>query len=159
MKKLIFLVLFSGIVYSCNESKKYRNSLLSPSSLASQFFKIDVNHDTTLRTPNGAIIRIPKGALATSGDEIVTLEIKEAYSLQQMLQASLYTQSNGKPLSSGGMIYINASGSQTVKITQAISVSIPTPFIEKDMQLFKGEIGRDSNINWVDPMPMPESPL
>lgn len=75
-----------------------------------------------------------------------------------MLQAGLTTQSNGAPLSSGGMIFINAVGENTVKITQKISIATPTPFIEKNMQLFKGEVNNDSTINWTNPQPLPENP-
>lgn len=157
MKKFFFLAILIGIVCGCNESKHRKSNLLNISILPTQSFKIDTNQDTTLTTQNGAIIRIPKGALSTSGGPEVTIEIKEAYTIEQMLQAGLYTQSNGRPLSSGGMIYLNVSGTEPVIITNTISVSIPTPFIDDAMQLFKGEMNEDSTINWVEPEPMPQS--
>jgi hypothetical protein len=79
--------------------------ILATDKLPSQFFTINTGQDTILITSKGAVIRIPKGAI--SGDEnTVQLEIKEAYSIEDIFRAGLTTQSNGQPLSSGGMIYI-----------------------------------------------------
>jgi cytochrome c2 len=158
MKKPLLIVgLLAVIVYACNHGGKTINSLLSTGKLPTQLFSIDISKDTTLITKNGALIRIPKGALSATGN-MVQLEVKEAYSMQDILKAGLTTQSNGQPLSSGGMIYINGVGENTVKIAQKISIATPTPFIEKNMQLFKGEAQNDSTINWTDPKPLPENP-
>jgi mono/diheme cytochrome c family protein len=156
-KPLLIIGLLVIIVYACNQRGKTINSLLSTGKLPTQLFSIDISKDTTLITKNGALIRIPKGALSANGNT-VQLEVKEAYSMQDIIKAGLTTQSNGQPLSSGGMIYINAVGENTVKIMQKISIATPTPFIEKNMQLFKGEAQDDSTINWINPKPLPENP-
>lgn len=156
-KPLLIIGLLVAIVYACNQRSKTINSLLSTGQLPTQLFNIDISKDTTLITKNGALIRIPKGALSTTGN-MVQLEVKEAYSMQDILKAGLTTQSNGQPLSSGGMIYINAVGENNVRITQKIFVATPTPSLEKNMQLFKGEAQDDSTINWTDPKPLPENP-
>ncbi len=156
-KPLLIIGLLVIIVYACNQRGKTINSLLSTGKLPTQLFSIDISKDTTLITKNGALIRIPKGALSANGNT-VQLEVKEAYSMQDIIKAGLTTQSNGQPLSSGGMIYINAVGENTVRITQKISIATPTPFIEKNMQLFKGEAQDDSTINWINPKPLPENP-
>jgi len=156
-KPLLIIGLLAAIVYACNQSDKIKNPLLSTSKLASQLFSIDITKDTTLITRHGAVIRIPHGALSANGNT-VQLEVKEAYSMQDIIKAGLTTQSNGRPLSSGGMIYINATGENNVRITQKISIATPTPFLNKNMQLFKGETQSDSTINWTDPTPLPQNP-
>ena len=156
-KPLLIIGLLMVIVYACNQSGKTINPLLSTGKLPSQLFSIDISKDTTLITKNGALIRIPHGALSANGN-IIQLEVKEAYSMQDIIKAGLTTQSNGQPLSSGGMIYINAVGENNVRITQKISIATPTPFIEKNMQLFKGAVQTDSTINWTDPKPLSENP-
>jgi mono/diheme cytochrome c family protein len=158
MKKPLFIIgLLAATVFACNQQDQTINRLLSPGKLSSQLFSIDITKDTLLRTKKGALIRIPRGALS-SASNTVQLEVKEAYSMQDILMAGLTTQSNGRPLSSGGMIYINAVGENPVKITQKISIATPTSFLDKNMQLFKGKVQSDSTINWTNPAPLPENP-
>jgi hypothetical protein len=156
-KPLLIVSLLVIIIYACNQNSQFRNPFFSTGKLPAQVFSIDITKDTILVTKKGAVIRIPHGALSASINT-VQLEVKEAYNIQEMLEAGLTTQSNGQPLSSGGMIYINAVGENTVKITQKISIATPTSFIEKKMQLFKGAMKNDSTINWTDPTPLSENP-
>ncbi|MEI9912481.1 MAG: cytochrome c [Bacteroidota bacterium] len=157
MKRSVFavLVVFAGII-SCNTSNN-ANKLLSTDNLPLQEYTIDITRDTTLVTKNGALLKISKGSLATDKGNTVALEIKEAYSLQQMIEAGLTTQSDGEPLSSGGMIFINAAAGQNVTITQAIKVAMPSRSLSKGMQLFKGEKDENGNINWKEPRALPEN--
>ena len=156
-KPLLIISLLVIVIYACNQNGHFGNRLLGTGKLPAQLFSIDITKDTTLVTNKGAVIRIPHGALSASVNT-VQLEVKEAYSIQEMLEAGLTTQSNGQPLSSGGMIYINAVGENTVRITQKISIATPTSFIDRNMQLFKGEVKNDSTINWTDPTPLPDNP-
>ncbi|WP_315820551.1 cytochrome c [Paraflavitalea speifideaquila] len=160
MKKVLIVgSLLAIIIFGCQLPAPVLNSFLSTSRLTSQLFTIDISKDTFLLTPKGAVIKLPAGTLEAAGGNIVQLEIKEAYTMQDIITAGLATQSNGQPLSSGGMIYINAVSENKVKITKAIAISIPTPFIEPGMQLFKGTMNKDSTINWTDPEPLPANPL
>jgi mono/diheme cytochrome c family protein len=155
-KPLLLTSLLIALVFACNQHpEKSKNELLKTSALPSSFFTIDITKDTTLKTAKGAIIKIPKDALAAEGPSTIQLEVKEAYTLREMIIAGLTTQNNGQPLSSGGMIYINAVGEKTVRVEKAISISIPTPWLNKDMQLFKGEVQADSSINWANPDTIP----
>jgi len=160
MKRLIsFLITLLSLVFTaCHHSDKKTSVLLNKSNLLSQLFTIYVNRDTVLTTANGAFITIPQGALSNNGNETAQLEIKEAYSMEQIIMAGLTTQSNGQPLSSGGMIYINAAGGQSIKITKSISIKIPTPSVNKKMQVFKGDKDENGNINWIDPDSLPGNP-
>ncbi len=160
MKKIILIcTLFTLVVAACRQQDKKASSLLNKNNLLAQLFTVDINKDTTLKTANGAFIHIPEGALSNSGNTMVQLEIKEAYSMEQILMAGLSTQSNGWPLSSGGMIYINAMGGQSVTITKKLSIKIPTAAIDKNMQLYKGDTDKNGNINWTKPENLPPNPL
>jgi cytochrome c2 len=156
-KPLLVIGLLIAIVYACNHGDRTINKLLSPGKLPAQTFVIDITKDTVLTTQKGALIRIPKDALKADNN-IVKLEVKEAYSMEDIVKAGLTTTSNGKPLRSGGMFYLNPVGDNKVTITQPISIATPTAFLDSNMKLFKGEVQGDSTINWTDPKPMPENP-
>jgi mono/diheme cytochrome c family protein len=157
-KPLIILGLMAALVYACNQSTTNPFTLLRAGNLPSQFFSIDVTKDTVLVTTKGAVLKFPKGTLTTTGAAKVQLEIKEAYSIQDIIRAGLQTKSNGQPLSSGGMIYINAVGESNVKITKAIAVAIPSSYIDQNMQVFKGDTTENGEVNWTDPQPLPDNP-
>lgn len=157
MKKTITLLfLLTVIIIACN-TVKTKSLLSKPGDLIADEYIINIDKDTTLQTKNGAFIQIAKGSLATDKGSTVILEIKEAYSMEQMILAGLTTQSNGQPLSSGGMIYINAKGGQNVTIKQAIKIATPANYLDPKMQLFKGEATVDGNLNWTNPVPLPEN--
>ncbi|AEW01778.1 hypothetical protein A4D02_07175 [Niastella koreensis] len=155
-KSLLVIGLLAGIVYACNQRDKTASHLLSTGNLPTQVFSIDITKDTVLHTKKGALIRIPHGALSSATNP-VQLEIKEAYTMQDILKGGLTTMSNGQPLSSGGMIYINPVGDNKVAIKLPISIATPTPFLESSMQLYRGEVNEDSSINWVEPKPLGEN--
>jgi hypothetical protein len=157
MRYIIFILAAVAIFLACNTGTDKVKKTFTTDNLETNQFTINIDRDTTIQTKNGALLKIPKGALATDNGNTVTLEIKEAYSLQQMIQAGLTTQSNGEPLSSGGMIYIGAAAGQTVTIKQKIQVAIPASPLEKNMKLFKGQEDTDGNINWTDPVALPEN--
>lgn len=156
MKYIITFLTLLALVISCNTGRK-TDFLLNPKDMIADKYSINIDRDTTLVTKNGALLKISKGSLATNEGNTVTLEIKEAYSIQQMILAGLTTQSNGDPLSSGGMIYINAAAGQNVTVKQAIKVAIPTNYLANNMQLFKGEQTADGKINWNNPVTLPEN--
>src|SRR5262245_26150986 len=150
MKKIVALLsVLIIIIIACNTRFKQDGLISNPGVLVAEEYVIPVGKDTTIETKHGALLKFPKGAFNTSLLN-VTLEIKEAYSMEQMVLAGLTTQSNGKPLSSGGMIYINAK-EKGVRIGESIQVATPADYLEEKMQLFKGEADQDGNVNWIDP--------
>jgi hypothetical protein len=160
MKKLLLLLSLIGIIIiaivACNTTKT-KTILQKPGDVTPDEYSINIEADTILVTKNGAILKIPKGSIASDGSSNVTLEIKEAYSLEQMMKSGLTTKANGELLSSGGMIYINAKGGQNVTIKQAIKVALPADYLNPDMKLFKGESDQEGNINWTNPTPLSEN--
>jgi mono/diheme cytochrome c family protein len=153
-----FLLLTLLVLILCTACNSKKENTLNTAALPTQVVTIDPSKDTTLQTRRGAIIRIPKDALQVDGKSTVQLEIKEAYDITEMVMGGPVTQSDGEPLSSGGMIYINAVGENTVRITKPISVALPTPFLDDKMQLYKGDVNGDGTINWKDPKPLPDNP-
>jgi hypothetical protein len=160
MKKVLILLSLIGIIIisiiACNTTKA-KTILQKPGEVTPDEYSINIEADTLLVTKNGAILKIPKGSIASDGSSNVTLEIKEAYSLEQMMKSGLTTKANGELLSSGGMIYINAKGGQNVTIKQAIKVSLPADYLNPDMKLFKGETDQEGNINWTNPVALAEN--
>ncbi|MGN6491371.1 MAG: c-type cytochrome [Agriterribacter sp.] len=123
----------------------------------SAVISIDTRKDTLVQTPKGALIKIPAGAITSGDGSVVQLELKEAYSITDIVKAGLLTQSNGQALSSGGMIYLNVVKGQQATITQKIQIAIPTNFINSQMQLYNGKVNGDGKMNWVTPEPLPEN--
>lgn len=154
MQKSFPFVILLLILFSCkNPGTNYTSGLFSTDSLQTQNYTIDINSDTLLTTAGGAWLKIEKGTFNAANGKAI-LEIKEAYSIEQIIKAGLTTQSNGQPLSSGGMIYINAAGGQKITINKPIRVAVPSEFLDKNMQLYKGEKEANGNINWKDPLPV-----
>jgi mono/diheme cytochrome c family protein len=147
MRSLASFILVACLI-ACHSKEKAYQKYLNKDVLPTQVFTVNTAKDTVLETANGAIIKIAKGSF--SADKI-NLEVKEAITIEQIIAAGLLTRSNGKTLSSGGMIYINAK--ENVPINKPINVSLPATFIDEDMKVFKGnkEVG---NINWTDPQPL-----
>jgi mono/diheme cytochrome c family protein len=156
MKLTAFFVSLLLLLLSACTNNKLQQTVLTPNNLKSTFISLTAGESYNLKTPKGAILKIAKNSFATKGK--VQLEIKEAYTLQDILLAGLKTESNGKPLKSSGMIYVNATADGTaVELLQPIKISIPTAIYDDKMQLFKGEVKSDSTINWIDPQPLDTS--
>ena len=141
-------VLFAFLI-SCKSNHEAYIKFLNKDSLPSQFIEVDNSRDTSITTANGAILKIEKGSFSK---EKVKLQLKEAYSIEQMILAGLTTESNEKPLSSGGMIYIG-SDDKNLKVNKPISVSIPTNYYDNKMKVYRGE-EENGKLNWTDPQPL-----
>ena len=156
MKHTVVPIFFVfALLISCNTKTNFKQSILTATNLKSTFIALQADSAYILKTPKGAIIKIASNSFGLAGNQKVQLEIKEAYSVQDILLAGLKTESNGKPLKSGGMLYINATANgKSVTLQKPVKISIPGDVYDEKMQLFKGEIENDSSINWVDPQPL-----
>lgn len=146
--KILLLALLILVLTSCHQ--KGTSNLFSQQNLQSQNFVIDPARDTILVTNGKSRISILAGTFDIRGS--VTLQVKEALTISDMVKAGLTTMSNGIPLQSGGMICITGiqNGLQP-KIQKSIEISVPTKDYNPAMKLFSGELKSDSNINWVKP--------
>ncbi len=152
MKSRVLFCLIIILFFSCKNNKKVL-PVLAPSNIASTNIFLNTDSSYTLKTPKGATIKIANNSFDVPKNTIVKIELKEAYTAEDILLGGLTTTSNGRLLQSGGIVYFNASvkGSD-VKIIKPINISVPTKSYNDSMQLFKGEIKEDSIINWVNPV-------
>lgn len=161
MKRFLFLLTFPiWALLSCGESNAAKQSILTSTNLKSLFITLNADSNYVLKTSKGAIIRIARNSFDVDKNASVKLEIKEAYTAQDILLAGLSTESNGRLLRSGGMIYVNATvNEEEIKLLKPLSISIPGEVYNDKMQLFKGELKSDSSINWVDPQKLDTSAI
>lgn len=156
MKHLFYSLFILILLGSCNTA----TPVLSPfntSDLPSQFVHINTDRDTTLQLNGGTIITIPAHSLESEQGIMVKLEIKEAVSMEDIITAGLFTESNGEPLRSAGMIYISPVGVEKVRILKPIQIKVPSNDLSDKMMLFKGE-EKDGGINWISPQALPSKP-
>jgi mono/diheme cytochrome c family protein len=144
-------------VFSCNRPRT-ANRLANGDKLPSVFFSIDPNKDTVLVTADGTKISIPAGALDAGGADSVHLEIKEANTIESIISGRLVTTSAGQPLSSGGMLMIEAAPGRTVTMRKALGISVPAQNFQQGMMAFKGQIDDSGAISWVDPRALDDNP-
>jgi mono/diheme cytochrome c family protein len=151
-----FTYVIATIIFltSCCEGKKYVQITFRESNLQTFFVEIDNTRDTIIHAPGGSLISITAGSFEGSNVSKVRLAIKEALNISDIVNAGLLTESNGKMLSSGGMIDIEAAEGKNVRIVKPLSIRLPTPFLDSKMMVFKGSKGDDEQINWTDPVPM-----
>ena len=90
---MVRLYLLVGLVFfmSCKTVDRPR-SALNNSQLPSNFVTVQPGKDTVIRTAGGAIITIQDGTFTKP----VKLEIKEAYSMADILLGGLVTESDGR---------------------------------------------------------------
>ncbi|HEX2535308.1 MAG TPA: hypothetical protein VHK69_16300, partial [Chitinophagaceae bacterium] len=122
--RLLLSLLILALFACKNENRVSR--YLNPEVLPQQVFTIQNNQDTVLTTAGGALLKIDRG---TFDGEATQLEVREAYSISDIVQSGLLTESNGQPLSSGGMIYINGTGGERLRFNKSASVSVPTEYL------------------------------
>lgn len=148
----ILCLLALVLLFSCANEKAA--SVLNPDALTTQVYQINTTKDTILTTTNGAKIQIAAGSFS-GGDGTVNLQVKEAYSIEDIVKAGLTTQSNGDVLRSDGMIYLDAVGND-ITIIKPLGISLPTEEYQPGMQLFTGEV-KDGAINWTNPKPLADT--
>ncbi len=119
----------------------------------SQIFKINAKKDITINCKEGTKLIIKANSFVDSDHKVVAGEIdfkiKEYYKVSDMLLANLTTQSDGKQLETGGMLYIEAfRGDELLKLNSSIGISFPTENKKEGMRLFTGK-REGENINWI----------
>jgi len=140
--------------------------VFSTDNLNMQTFTLDAGKDNTIKGEKGTELTIPKNTFTDAQGNVVTgtitVQLKEALSISDIVTGGLTTTSNGEILSSGGMLYINVKqGDADVVIggAKSIGVSVPTDNFIPEMQIFTGEEDADGNINWVKPKDIIKKPV
>jgi mono/diheme cytochrome c family protein len=147
--KILFTLLAFVFLISC--SKNAKKNVLSTNNLPTQLLNIDITKDTIITTTNGAILTIPKGTLISDSSN-VQLELKEAFTIAQIIEGGLTTVTNGKLLSSGGMFYLNPVGNNKVSIAKPIAIKVPSDKVNGSMKIYKGN-EKGGQLNWDKPVP------
>ncbi len=151
------LLLFScktktTVVPDKDVSSKYFNN----NHLPSQLFEINIGKDTVLISAAGMKIKIPAGALQSNSSKVM-LEVKEVFTIEAIVAAGLTTTtSDGQPLSSNGMFYINVAAGQEAKLVKALTINTPSNEFNPKAQLYNG-IENEGNISWENPKPVLEN--
>jgi mono/diheme cytochrome c family protein len=154
--KTIFITaaIFTAILLAhCTQSDK--NTADSPlaAQLPGQSFTIRTDRDTTILTKDSIIFSFEKEAFNTTA-KTVTVIIKEALHLSDMLKAKLTTAAGGEILQSAGMFNMEASADgNAVQLQKRVEVKVPTYKYRDDMLLYKGEM-KDNQLNWKNPEPL-----
>lgn len=147
MKILLFAAGLMLMAMACNQSPSV-NPVFNSSQLPIQVFTIDVAKETKLRTANGATILIPAGAIDAGDKKQITLQVQEAYSMEDILKGGLPTIHDGQALSSGGMINIRPTAGEKGSIKKPLYITIPSPYFDPEMVSFFGEEKNGQLVNW-----------
>lgn len=125
-----------------------------------QTFVVNTDKDTVISGAQGSVIYLPPNAFVDkNGNPItdnVSIELAEGFTIKDMLLSNLTTSSNGEPLISDGMIYINATANGEDVFVNPESkpyVQIPTKKRQDGMMLYQGERDSLGNMNWTNPKP------
>ncbi|MCB2409186.1 energy transducer TonB [Hymenobacter lucidus] len=136
---------------------------------ASEYFQIDPSQPAEVHGREGTVVRIPAGVLVDSRNQPavkpVWVELKECYSVADMLLSNLTTVTpEGELLESGGIVLVRASAQgQQLRLApgQAFQLEMPGPASRrKELKLFYGQGGRGVQpVRWVAAGPAAEQPL
>ncbi|HSC40579.1 MAG TPA: hypothetical protein VLD19_22000, partial [Chitinophagaceae bacterium] len=139
------LLLITCLFTHCRQPDKGA-ARFTPAAIPSFVAEIDITRDTVLYAPGGTRLHIPAHALDAGGATHAKLVIQEALRMSDIVRAGLFTTANGQLLSSGGMINIEPAPGQTLSIVKPIGISLPSPYLQKNMQLYKGVPDEQGNI-------------
>lgn len=159
MKKIIYLLAISLLTMAaCQDINQDHGQLFSSDDLENQEFYITSDADTTLTGKNGTVLTIEKESFVDQTGNPVTgkikISFKECLSKLDMILGNMTTTSNGEPLESGGMIYVNATSNKEqlmIADSKSIGVSVPAQTVMENMQLFEG-VKTENGIDWQNPV-------
>lgn len=125
---------------------------------------IDPKADTTLLTPNGLVLDIPRGAFVDEAGRAITKPVRvtllEAIDGVDIMKAGLSTMSGDTLLETGGMFYIDAQvDGKRVSIDPAkpLTVMVPSDQADPRMMLYEGVMTEEGLVDWRNPQPLPRT--
>ncbi len=126
-----------------------------------QIFNFESREGATIEGKGGILIIVPENAFCNSSGKLISgnveFKLVEAFGIDKMVLYKLNTVSNGSLLETGGMFYIDASvNGNKVQINpqRPLYIEIPTINKKERMMAFRGEVGDNGDINWVEPVPL-----
>lgn len=125
---------------------------------------IDPKADTTMITPNGLVLDIPKGAFVDGDGRTITTPVRvtmqEAINGVDIMKAGLSTMAGDTLLETGGMFYIDAqvNGQRVgIDLNKPLTVMVPSDKADPKMMLYEGVMTKDGIVNWRNPQPLPRT--
>jgi len=122
---------------------------------------IDPKADTTMITPNGLVLDIPKGAFIDEAGHAITKPVRvtllEAIDGVDIMKAGLSTMSGDTLLETGGMFYIDAQvdGKRVgIDPTRPLTVMVPSEQVDPRMMLYEGVVTEEGVVDWGNPQPL-----
>ncbi|GAB5416426.1 MAG: hypothetical protein Crog4KO_09870 [Crocinitomicaceae bacterium] len=119
---------------------------------------IDPSKEELVECNDGTLILVPEKAFADADgnpiNELVTLEIIEALTMDKMVAYNLATMSNGEALQSDGMVYVQPTLNGTnLQLTEgkSLHIEIPTDNYDPNMKAWEGTADGSGNLNWENP--------
>ncbi|MGE0634971.1 MAG: hypothetical protein AB7P01_00915 [Bacteroidia bacterium] len=162
MKKLVLLIPFLAFIASCSSDTKKDipvnsvEEVLINISPEKETFEINGAADTLIKGAKGTALFIPADVFqfadGTAPAGKVSIDLKECYSLSEMIAENLSTTSGDKLLQTGGMIKLTASADGkelVVKEGKALVISFPKNNNKDTMDLFYEVKDTAGNSTWV----------
>ena len=125
---------------------------------------IDPKADTTLLTPYGLVLDIPKGAFVDEAGRAITSPVRvtmlEAINGVDIMKAGLSTMAGDILLETGGMFYLDAQvdGRQVgIDPVKSLTVMVPSENADPRMMLYEGVMTEDGIVDWRKPQPLPRT--
>lgn len=166
----IFILLFLFSLVSCSDSQNAQDNriaTMSAEELAYNFpplfdapppqeFVIDTEKDTVIFGKSGTLLAIEAATFTDeNGNPLkgkLTLNLKEALSLSEMLENKLTTQTqDGQILQSGGMFEFTAKSDKKgkINISKPIHAEVPTQQKIGDMSVYEGiQVSENAPVQW-----------
>lgn len=151
------MLVVTALFFACKSKLHQENFVskyLNVNNLQEQSFSINTKKDTTIKTQQGIVIKIDAGSIEAAIPN-VTLQVKEALQLEDILKAGLTTQTKDGILSSDGMFHIQTK--EESKIIKPLQIQLPTEVVDDNMQLYKGA-EEDGKIVWQEPKKLEPKP-
>ncbi len=172
MKTTLFILLCACFVLTlpaCDSADRQQaklNELYTPALLGRANFAIDPTLDNIITGLSGTIVRIGKNSFVDSNGVLlkttVVVEVKECLSKVDRINGNMLTLFEGKPLESGGMLYLSANADSVdsgkrlqLAPGKQLYISMPTDSVLTGMALFEGE-ETANGVSWSNPVALPE---
>lgn len=125
-----------------------------------QSFIVNTTKSNLIEAENGTLISVPSKAFVDENGNSVTgnvdIKLIEALTLDDIVLYNLGTTADGKALQTGGMLhleYLSDGKKVYVNPKRPLYIQVPTTKVEKDMQVFDGEVA-NGKVNWKNPQPL-----
>lgn len=129
--------------------------------LPASVMTIDPKADTTLLTPNGLVVDIPKGTFIDEAGKSITKPVRvtllEAIDGVDIVKAGLSTMSGDTLLETGGMFYLDAQvdGKRaSIDPSKPLTVMVPADKADPRMMLYEGVMTAEGIVDWRNPQPL-----